>query len=273
MRLPLVNTVANVAVRVYNRLSASVILGLPGGACARRYACSLPRIKGYLRVRKRRQDTELLIVHVHGMGDGARTAFKDGVLRYTDAHAAELYMLELDNDPWCAPAVIHSFGEFLTSVREVHPGIPIVLSGTSMGGCIVLSAMLNADIRASVIGVITYSASSMLDNVFLDSSSPAVRQALEDSVAGAADARTALREHSLHYALPAVLPDLPPLFLAYTKHDTVVPSGAVRRTAQELAKHGDRVMLYPFKRRHGHNRPWPADVRAALAWILAQRIR
>ncbi len=202
-----------------------------------------------------------VVVHLHGMGDNKWRAFRDGIGVFPQRFGAILVVPDLRDSPWCSDRMLVDLESLLSHLHRSYPHAAIVLSGTSMGGSIALSALTNSAIREKLSGVIAVSAATRLDQLLTTTDSESVRGALLASVD---HDRDKLRDKSLHYSIPDISV---PVCLLYSAADPVIPSVHLLETATQLSARGIPLRLVRMDRPRGHYRPLAAELCDALSWI------
>ena len=204
------------------------------------------------------------VIHLHGMGDNIWTAFKDGISIYPDYFGVTLMVLQLQNSPWCTPSMLNDLHSIINEIRSINPQPKIILSGTSMGGCIVINSLKNSKIADHIHAAIVCSASTQLDKLLVTTSSERVKKALLISTDNSASHESTLMNQSLHYSIPDIKF---PIVIIYSSLDNILPSEHILETANNLVKHGTPVKFIKMNRPKGHYRPTKKELLNGFEWI------
>ncbi|MFV1974766.1 MAG: serine aminopeptidase domain-containing protein [Candidatus Scalindua sp.] len=198
------------------------------------------------------------------MGDNIWTAFKDGISIYPEYFKVRLIVLQLQNSPWCSSVMLENLHAVLREIRSNNPQSTIILSGTSMGGSIVINSLKKSEITAHIHAVITSSSSTQLDKLLLATNSKKVKKALIMSTGDSVAPEKILKSQSLHYATPHIKL---PIVIIYSPYDIILPSEHILETASKLIEQGTPVKLIKMNRPKGHYRPTKKELLNGFEWI------
>lgn len=213
---------------------------------------------------KHSYNKNIYVIHLHGMGDNIWTAFKDGISIYPEYFNIRLIVLQLQNSPWCSPCMFRNLHSILKEIRLINPRSTIILSGTSMGGSIVMNSLKKSEITDYIHAAITCSASTQLDKLLLTTNSKKVKKALLMSTGDSESPETTLKNQSLHFSIPDIKL---PIVIIYSPLDKILPSEHIIETANELVKHGTPVKFIKMNRPKGHFRPTKKELLNGFEWI------
>ncbi|CAK0775923.1 hypothetical protein CCP4SC76_600012 [Gammaproteobacteria bacterium] len=209
-----------------------------------------------------RQPAKAIIVYLHGMGDTVWDAMKDGIDVLPQKYRTMLLLPEIGIAPWCSVHTISDLNALLENLRDSHPPhMPIILSGTSMGGTIALSLLSTELTQRYISGIMVFSASSRLDHLSRHSTSIEVGLALRKNVG---EDQSALKKHSPDYA---TIGRSIPVSMAYSPQDRVIPPSPLEQTAAILRQKKLPVRVVAMQRPPGHYRPQKKDIIQAFLWI------
>ena len=206
-----------------------------------------------------------LVIHFHGMGDDILSTFKDGILTYVEISGAVLAVPDLGPDSWCSDSVNRNIYALIEALKEEHPGLPIILSGTSMGGCIALSALKSQKIQKEVSGVIAVSASTRLDLLMKNTSQASLRDAICNSVDPGCNLEESLFEFSFHRFAPSITT---PVMVLYSPNDPVIPHEPLLDTHELNRKAGGSLTIKKMNRLKGHFRPTASELASSYSLLL-----
>lgn len=205
-----------------------------------------------------------LVIHFHGMGDDIPSTFKDGILTYVENSGAILAVPDLGPESWCSESVSQNIYALIMALKKEYQGLPIILSGTSMGGCIALSALKSEKIEKEISGVIAVSASTRLDLLMESTSQATLKQALASSVDEGCDLKESLLELSFHQFAKTVTT---PVIVLYSLHDPVIPRDPLLETFELIQKTGGSLTIKKMKRLKGHFRPIASELADAYSFL------
>jgi hypothetical protein len=206
-----------------------------------------------------------VVVHLHGMGDTVWAAMKDGVDVFPRRLGILLILPEIGRAPWCAETTLNDVADLLVRLRNSYSHLPIVLSGTSMGGTIALALLARPKALNCLDGVMVFSCTSRLDDLFVHTTSAEVRAALIKATDGDQSVLAQLSPDCAAIDHPI------PVSLAFNPGDSVVPPAPLEHTAALLYEKGFPLRIAPMIRPPGHYRPIVKEIVDAYEWVMDQR--
>ncbi len=223
--------------------------------------CGMNSDKQCLIIKPRSCQQQGIHFHLHGMGDGLWDGFKDGVYSLSDEFDLLQIMPDMGSATWCSIKALTHLADFIQYVHTKYPSTPIYLSGTSMGGSMVLGLLLNSNLQEIVSGVIVVSAAVRLDSLLTRTCCQEVKTALLNSVSGEVS-----ELERMSFDTTEMRTNIPIYFL-YSESDPVIPSTSITPAINILQEKGVQIKAVKMFRPPGHFRPTIPELRCAMEWL------
>ncbi|HEY9792038.1 MAG TPA: prolyl oligopeptidase family serine peptidase [Candidatus Obscuribacterales bacterium] len=201
-----------------------------------------------------------LIVYLHGMGNNPLEPFEypsgTPAAQAITGKFPDVCLLSCDyreKSSWGSDAAM---SDITQNVREIMQQLPIkriVLMGTSMGACTVLTYATVApiDIRKKLVGIVSVEGAGNLKDLYHATQNAEVNMALTAAMGG--DPKTAGAEYERRSFIPNAdkLPQDVRVAIVSAQHDRIVPPALQQQIVDELNKLSVPVKLISVESGHG----------------------
>ncbi|MBC8000777.1 MAG: alpha/beta hydrolase [Leptolyngbya sp.] len=201
-----------------------------------------------------------LIVYLHGMGSTFLEPFvcpdAKPIAREITGKRPQLIFSSLNYRraySWGTDAAISDITQNIREIMQRYPVNRIVLMGTSMGGCTVLtySALAPADIKSKLVGVVSSEGAGDLTRLFHETKNASIPPALQNAFGGRPEmVPERYQKQSFIPNIEQVKSDARYAILSATK-DTIVPPRFQKDLIELLTKRNMQAHLIEIDSGHG----------------------
>jgi dienelactone hydrolase len=209
-----------------------------------------------------------LVVYLHGMGNNplepfeypsGQTAAQAITSKFPDVCLLSCNYREKAS--WGSDEAMSDITQNIRAIMQQMPVKRIVLMGTSMGGCTVLTyaAVAPSDIQKKLVGIVSAEGSGSLKELYRVTENGQVSMALTAAMGG--DPKIAGAEYDRRSFIPNAdkLPHSVHVAVVSAQHDHIVPPALQQEIVDELNKRSVAVKLISVEAGHGMA-PTPAYI-------------
>lgn len=205
-----------------------------------------------------------LVVYMHGMGSNFLEPFVNPAdvpiakaIATKDPSVVFMSVNYRGKASWGNEASISDISQNIREVMSEYPIAKIILVGTSMGGCTVLSYATKApqDIKDKLQGIVSVESAGDLALLYKQTNHPAVQGAMIEALGGTPEQKPDVYANTSFLHNISSLPRKVNVAVVSAKQDRIVPPQLQRDIVEALRKQGVSVKLIEVDEGHGAPEP------------------
>jgi dienelactone hydrolase len=201
-----------------------------------------------------------LVVYLHGMGSSYIEPFvwpeHISIGQYISEHDPKICLASLSyrgKASWGSDAAMADITQNIRQVCHEFPIKKIVLMGTSMGGCTVLTYAEKAppDIKEKLVGIVSVESAGDLVSLYNESEHPQVKSAMIEAFGGTPEQKPDVYKSKSFLSDLSLLPSSVDVAVVSARQDNIVPPDLQKKIVSELEARQIRTKLIEIDGGHG----------------------